>query len=358
MSLSPEASLEKPKGVWAGASLRAKAAIIFANLLSLACLGWALHDAELQQLGQEILDLKWGWIAIAVIADIFVYVCQGYRWSLVLQPLAGARIGQCIRAIYVGLFANEVLPFRSGEVIRCYLQARSTRLPFPVVLSSAVVERIFDGIWLITFFVVTTRFQQLPGVVDEFAFVLMLIVLGLASALAAIVFSRKQTEAWLSKPPISWWKARLLELIEDLHAMGKSPTFYWGFLASLPYLALQVIPIYAVLRAYGFEDGNILGPAAVVMLVLRLGTVVPSAPGNLGTFQVLAAQGLALFVADAAMAKRFSFLLWGVITLPLLMGGFVAVAMTGLKIRQIQREAHAATSGSTLGTPDMAAERQ
>lgn len=348
MSLSPEAQQNQAKGVWASASPQAKAVLILANLLSVVCLGWALHDAQLEQLGTEIRELKWAWVAVAVAADIAVYVCQGWRWSLLLRPLAGARMGQCVRAIYVGLFANEVLPFRSGELIRCYMQARSSSLPFPVVLSSAVVERIFDGIWLITFFLITTRFQSLPGMVDEFALVLGLIVLLLAGALALILFSRKQTEAWLSRPPVSWWKARMLEVIEDLHQMGKSRTFYLAFLASLPYLALQVVPIYSLLRAYGFEGGNVLGPAAVIMLVLRLGTVVPSAPGNLGTFQVLAAQGLALFVADAAMAKRFSFLLWGVITIPLLFGGFVALAMTGLKLRQLQREAHASASQPAL----------
>ena len=39
------------------------------------------------------------------------------------------------------------------------------------------------------------------------------------------------------------------------------------------------------------------------------------------------------------MAKRFSFLLWSLITLPLLIGGFVALAWTGLRLRQVQEEA-------------------
>jgi uncharacterized membrane protein YbhN (UPF0104 family) len=104
-----------------------------------------------------------------------------------------------------------------------------------------------------------------------------------------------------------------------------------------------VVPVYSLMKGFGLElpNGSVLGAAAVVTIVLRLGTVVPSAPGNLGTFQLLAAQALTMFIVDAALAKRFSFLLWGLVTLPLLLGGFVAMALTGLKLRELQRQAQA-----------------
>jgi uncharacterized protein (TIRG00374 family) len=340
---STETQVKEP-GLWATASLRTKLMLVGANLLSVVCLVWALHDADIGRLGQEIRELDWRWVLVGVVADIFVYVCQGWRWSILLRPIAPARLGRSVRAIYVGLFANEILPLRSGELIRCYLQARGLRLPFPVVLTSALMERVFDGIWLMTCFLVALRFTKLPSWADELAYALALLVLTLAGLIGAILLFRKQSEAWLQRPPATGWKTKVLEIVEDLHRMGNSRTFGKAFLASLPYLALQVVPIYALLKAYGFE-GPVLGPAAVMLIVLRLGTVVPSAPGNLGTFQLLAAQGLALFIDDAAMAKRFSFLLWSLITLPLLMGGFVAVALTGMKIRQLQREAQQVSGG-------------
>ena len=326
------------KSAWAKASPATRFLLIAANLLSVGCLVWALHDAKIEQLGQEIRELDWRWVVVGVVADILVYVCQGWRWSILLQPIAKASLGQSVRAIYVGLFANEILPFRSGELIRCYLQARWSKLAFPVVLTSALVERVFDGLWLMTFFLIALNLTELPNWVDEFAYALALLITVLAALIATILLFRKQSEAWLVKPPARVWKAKVFEIIEDLHTMGRARSFPRAFLASLPYLAMQVVPIYALMKAYGFE-GPVLGPAAVVMLVLRLGTVVPSAPGNLGTFQVLAAQGLALFIDDAAMAKRFSFLLWSLITLPLLLGGFVALAWTGLRLRQVQEEA-------------------
>ncbi|MBY0503741.1 MAG: flippase-like domain-containing protein [Bryobacteraceae bacterium] len=312
-----------------------RALIVFANLASIGCLWWALSDSEISKLSHELRTLDWRWVCAGAAADILVYCVQGWRWRILLSPIANLRVTQTIRAIYVGLFANEILPFRTGEVIRCYLLNRWAKVPLPVVLSSALVERIFDGVWLILFFALTAIFTPLPAFVGHFAWILSLLVLVLVGLLVTVFVARRWSERLVAKWP------GLVRLIHDLHAMGKSKSFYWAFLASLPYLLLQVGPVYALIRAFRLESETAsgLGMAAVVTVVLRLGTVVPSAPGNLGTFQLLAAQALTLFIADQALAKRFSFLLWGLVTLPLLFGGFVAMALTGLKLRELQRQA-------------------
>jgi uncharacterized membrane protein YbhN (UPF0104 family) len=80
------------------------------------------------------------------------------------------------------------------------------------------------------------------------------------------------------------------------------------------------------------------------MVILRLVSVVPQAPGNLGTFQAAAVFALILFGVDSSLAKRFSFVMWAVITLPLLIVGFIALAITGLRLSEIRRRAEGAAS--------------
>ena len=317
-------------------NLRAKIFLIVANLVAIACLIWALSHANLKELWPEIRALEWQWVLIAVIADICVYIAQAWRWNILLTPVARAPLWRTVRAIYVGLFANEVLPMRTGEVIRCYLMSRWSQLPFSVVLSSGFIERIFDGVWLIVLFFVTLQFVQLPGLVHNLAWALMVIVGLLGGLLLLTILSKSTVHRLVSDT--GRWKHKLLVLIDDVHAMGSSPTFFYSFWASPLYIMLQAVPIFAILRAYGFVEGS-FAMGAVLMVVLRLGTVVPNAPGNLGTFQVLAATGLAMFVKDQAMAYRFSFILWGVVTLPLLLAGFVALFVTGFRLSELQKQA-------------------
>ena len=117
-------------------------------VLSLACLLWTLRDAQLSQFRSDLKDMHPAWFALAVVADIGVYGWQAMRWRILLRPIEVVPYRRSLRAIYTGLFANEVLPFKVGEVLRCYILSARSSLSFGTFLSSAVIERIFDGIWL------------------------------------------------------------------------------------------------------------------------------------------------------------------------------------------------------------------
>jgi uncharacterized protein (TIRG00374 family) len=310
--------------------------LIATNLISIACLYWVLRGAELANLREEIMTTSWKWVTVAVVSDILVYFWHAWRWSLLLTPLAKVPFWNSLRAIYVGLFANEVLPFRTGEVIRCYLLSRWTDLPVSVSLSSALIERIFDGVWLVICLIITINFVPLPKYLVDGGVVLAVFVLICGALLALAMFYKQKSIHMFSKNRIL---SKLNVVIEDLHIIGHSKYLYFSSATSLPYLLMQVIPIYALARGYpGFD--LTLGQAATLMVILRLGSVVPQAPGNVGTFQALTVVGLALFGVTGGVAKRFSLVMWSVITLPLLIGGFVALAVTGIKMAELRHHAH------------------
>lgn len=317
---------------------RSRFLLILTYLASLGCLVWTLHDAKLGELRDDLATLDWWWLGLAVVGDIAVYCWQALRWRMVLRPVEPVHFRQAVSAIYVGLFANEVLPFRAGEILRCYLVSRWTKLPFSVAISSALIERIFDGVWLCLCLILTVRFVRLPHhlrwLVDG-GYVLGIVVLSGAALLALAVFLRQKTRALLSG---DGWQRHLRVLIDDLNLIGHSRYLYLAFLQSLPYLLLQVIPIYASFRAYGFELS--IGVAFALMVILRLGSVVPQAPGNLGLFQFLTKEALErIFNVVPAEAARFSLVLWGTVTIPLLIAGFVALTVTEKKLFELKREA-------------------
>jgi len=320
---------------------RSRVFLVLTNLLSLGCLIWTLRGARLGELKDDLATMNWWWVGMGVVAGIAVYFCQGLRWSLVLRPVAPVAFWQSVRTIFVGLFANEVLPFHIGELLRCFLITEDSELPFSVSLSSVLIERIFDGIWLCLGLFLTLKFIPIPRhmhyLVDG-GYWLGSVVLGLALLLGLAMFRRHQTHAALSNGS-SAWRRQLRILIEDLGLIGHSRYLYLAFLQSLPYLLLQAIPVYAAFQGYGFDLS--LGTAFGLMVILRLGSVIPQAPANLGLFQFLATESLVrIFNVVPAEAARFSLVLWGIITLPLLVGGAIALDVTGAKLGDLHRAAH------------------
>lgn len=314
--------------------------LVLTNLFSVGCLIWALHDAKLSELKNDILTLHWGWLLVAAVADIAVYVWQGWRWSTLLRPVHPVPFWQCVRAIYVGLFANEILPMRAGEGIRPYLVSRWAKLPFALSLSSVAIERVFDGLWLITCMLVVSRIVAFPAkmqwIVDG-AYVIGLVVLGGAAVLGIALFRRETVHAGMTG-----WRRQFWLVADNLARIGHSRYLYLALALSLPYLLLQVVPIYSVMQGYQMDEGLRLGwkAAFVTMVLLRLGAVPPQAPGNIGLFQLIAKVTLEeLFGVPGAEAARFSLVLWGVVTLPLLAGGFVALVVTGVRLSKLRRDA-------------------
>lgn len=311
--------------------------LVLTNVASLGILVWVLRDVQIAELWSEIKQMHWGWVAAAAVSDILVYVLQGWRWSILLRPIANIPMMRSVRAIYVGLYANEVLPFRSGEIIRCYLQSRWGHLPFSVVLSSIAIERIFDGVWLVLYLSIVVQFVDLPRRIRDGGYFLILVVAILAVLLGFIIAFQARAKKFAKR----WrWGDKANIFIEDLQAMGGSRSFFLSFVASLPHLLAMTVPIYCSIRAYGLI-GFTIWDAAVINVIVRLGTVLPGAPGNLGVYQGLIVFALLFFGIDQDVAKRFSVIVWGVVTLPLLIAGFVALSVTGFQLRDLQESATA-----------------
>src|SRR6202167_6826650 len=128
--------------------------------LSAGCLFWVFHRYRIADLLQQVRQLEWQWVALGVALDLSVYVCQAWRWVLLYRPVDRLPFLRTVQAIFVGLFANEVLPLRVGELIRCYLVAHWSGLNLSVVFASAGVERLIDGFWMLVSFLITAIFVR------------------------------------------------------------------------------------------------------------------------------------------------------------------------------------------------------
>jgi hypothetical protein len=308
--------------------------------VSVACLLWVFHGVDLHAILTDFASLEWSWVSLAVGSDISVYLWQAWRWNLLLRPVERVPLGRSVLAIYVALFANELLPLRPGEyLIRPYLQAHWSKIPFSVVLSSIIVERVFDGIWLGLAFALTTLFIRLPGFLVQAGRLLGVVVVAMVVMLALVMFHKQRAKEAVPETP---WGRKLEVLMDDLHLMGRSQYFYWALLASLPYLLFQILPIYALMRALSLDLG--LWPATVLLVIIRLGTLLPQAPGNVGSFQALTVLVLGWFGVAKTAATAFSVMVWAVITLPLLVVGFLALALTGMKFGELKQQAERAAA--------------
>jgi uncharacterized protein (TIRG00374 family) len=303
--------------------------------ISAGCLIWVLHGFPLNELGPTLRSLDYRWVCLAVATDLAVYVAHGWRWTTLLAPIARVSFWRTVQAIYIGLFANEVLPLRPGEVIRCYLLAHWSDLRLSLTFASLGVERIIDGVWIVAAFLVTASVKRgIPRDVTIGVQALSLLLLIGLGILFWIVMHKQHAHAVLSE---SRWSATLRHIVEGLHLMGNPRTLGLTAAISLLYLALQILSYFALMRAYGLDLS--FWVAGGVLTLVRLITVVPNAPGNLGLTNLAVVMALGLFEVEKNDAKTFSIILFVALTVPLLIGGAVATALTGVNIGELRDRA-------------------
>ena len=311
-------------------------------VLSAGCLAWVLRGYPLNDLIPSIRSLDWRWVLLGVALDLSVYVAHGYRWNTLLGPVARLRLWRTVQAIYIGLFANEVLPLRTGEVIRCYLLGHWNDVRLSLVFASAAVERIFDGSWmLITFLITASLVHGIPEDLIILVQILGALLVLCAVALIWILRRRQEADAAFSA---SRWSETFRHIVEGLHLMGNRRTLGLTWLISLLYLVLQILSVFALMKAYGLDLS--VWVAAGVLAIVRFATVVPNAPGNVGLFQASCVLALGLFDVERNDAKTFSFIMFFALTLPLLIGGAIATARSGLNLEELRERAQKGIRGA------------
>ncbi|MFB3827626.1 MAG: lysylphosphatidylglycerol synthase transmembrane domain-containing protein [Bryobacteraceae bacterium] len=307
----------------------------FGYALSAASLAYVLHDYDLSRIPRAIGSLEWRWVALAVVLDLAVYLMHAWRWNTLLSPVARLPFWRTVQSIYIGLFANEVLPLRTGEVIRWYLLAHWNNLHLSLVVASGFIERMIDGFWMVGTFAITAGLlKELPKTLTDAVRILTALMAAGALLFGYVLIHKQHAHSIVRE---SRWASTLRHLIEGLHSMGRFKSLSVTVLLSLLYVVIQVLAVWCLMRAY-LLDLN-LGQAAAVLTVVRLATVVPNAPGNLGLFQASTLLALTHLEVGRQDATDFSFVMFAIWTLPLLLGGALAVALSGLNLQEIRLRA-------------------
>src|SRR5215207_8551225 len=321
---------------------RARLRAALGYTLAAACLVWVLHDYDFHDLLRRVAGMNLWLVAAAICCDVLSYVCQGARWWLLLRPFDSVSVRRATQAVYAGLFTNEVMPMKPGDLVRAYLVSRWMSVRLVTVAATILVERLFDGVWLAAGTLLAVSFLPLPRKLveagDVFGVaVLILLVLfiftafgGGGAAAGEGGIGRAGQDAAVSEVPegesagrrISRQVSALLARLRvELRSIGRTREAPLALALSLAMVLLQALSFWLVMRAYG----------------LRL-PLMAGAPANVGTYQFFTVLGLTMFGVEKPAAVGFSLVVFALLTVPLWAIGFWALGRSGVTLTDVRAE--------------------
>ena len=277
-------------------------------LIPLAMSGFAiwlvLREIKLQRLLDSFSKIGWQTILLVSIVYFISYVFRVFCWYILLKRKVAYK--DVFFTMGAGYLLNNIFPFRLGEIGRALLLDDPEKQSALEVLSSVIVERVFDIFLAAVFFL-----SMLPRVLDAdynqtlIVIVLIFAVLGLAILYLLARFQVK-VNAWFSRWGErsdfvkSWLAPKASQLLKGLSVLNRPGMFLLAF-GSLAVSWMIAFGENLILFQRLYPDP----PFWWMILVLSasaFGAALPSAPASLGIFEGVMVAAFALVGVDAELA--------------------------------------------------------
>ena len=318
-------------------------------LISLALLVWILRAFDLAEVGRALQAANYLYLLPVLVLIVPNFALRALRWGTLFGNTRVPRWGSLFVAMMIGYLANNILPARAGELVRAYVLGQREGIAKSTVLATVVVERVADLVVALSLLAVVLLFYPLPAWLGRVGLVVGAVSLAALAFLALLNLWGLRLVAWmvhllgfLPKSVLSRIEAvgsGFVAGVSGLHNRRRALQFV-GCTALI--WLMEALSIYLMVLAFHLPIS--LGGALFVMLVLGLGTMVPSSPGYVGTYEFFATSALALLGVTGGVALSFALAIHAITFLGSSLLGVGFVLWSGQTLPVMSRAAKAVTS--------------
>jgi uncharacterized protein (TIRG00374 family) len=291
----------------------------------------AVRDVEWSAVAATLSRAHAGLLVVALGSVLLNTLGKALRWRLLFYPrhleLAAK---DSFFVLLVGQLANNLLPARSGDLVRALLLGTDRNTSKALALATVVVEKAMDGVMLLSLIAVLSLRMPMPQWLRRSSLAassILAVLLALAMLLAnqrerimAALQSWSQRHRWLT--PLRLLR-RLVEASGELGALRNMQVQaqLWG--ASILVWGLGALTNTLVLSALDLEVDPLA--SSLLLVVLMAGAILPTSPLQLGVFHYLCVLTLSLFGVGQNAALSYGLLLHVVVYLPIVVGGVLGI---------------------------------
>jgi uncharacterized protein (TIRG00374 family) len=295
-------------------------------VFSLGFLVLALRNVDLTETANTLRRVNVLILGAAVASYVFSVAAKAIRWQLLLAMRKAPSFGRAFSVLSVGLMVNTFLPARLGEFARAYLMGEAEADSKVYVLGTVAVEKVADLLFLLLLLAALLLQMALPewlaGPARGTALVIAILVpcfVLLAWQSNFILRMVEQASRFVPSAKREWLVRQTRYGLASLDVVRR-PRLLIGLLGwSLIVWILSALTNYLVFLA--LELTMPAWASLLLLVVLQVGTAVPSSPGRIGVFQYLVILTLSIFAVDKNVALGYSVVLYLVIYVPIALLG-------------------------------------
>ena len=269
---------------------RKRSGAIIGLIVSGVFLYIAIRDLRPREVWSAFSQAHYLWIVPAVVLYLFALVARTARWQTLLSSGRRIPMRELLPTMAMGRGANNIYPFRTGEIIRVLLLRQRNDVSAAAGLASILVERIFDGLTMILFLILAAIIGGIP---DYLRYVVWMALAVFGAALASVyavvlwpALIQRLVEWFITRFVPHRFRLRLHDIakrfIDGLASIKSVLTLTLVLLFSITVWTAETFSYRLLMNSFGFNVD--LHQLLLMSSAANLGTALPSGPGNLGTF--------------------------------------------------------------------------
>ena len=316
-------------------------------LLSIAFSYYALMHLQLEKVWGALSKFQLLWLIPAVTVYFAAVFLRTYRWHYLLRHMQSVPVSQLFPVVTIGYMGNNVYPFRAGEVIRAYVLKRKTKVSGSASLATIVVERIFDGLTMLTFVFAIIPFVPAAARFRSTLAVTSVLFFGALAAFFLIVSSPQRTEriyAWfVSKLVPARFRDQVRGILDKflvgLQVLRRGRDLLLVFGISILLWLTEAGKYWFVMQGFHQAGVAIDVPFHALVFTTALVNLATSIPlptiGYIGPFEVVGKETMMLFGVGQEIALGFMLVLHAALWFPITLLGFYYMARESISWNEL-----------------------
>ena len=274
-----------------------------------------------------------GHLIFAIFSLLACFLLRLYRWLYIVKIYSNSiNLQKCFTPFFSSYAINNILPLRLGDIARATLFKEYTGVAPHAVVSSLLLERIFDLSSLLVFFYIAIFFLHIDPhqnllisyifYISIFASMAIIVLLALPdktrNLFAALKNSSEKSTSKLAKQAGEF----IFMTINKSYFHVNPRSLFFLFSSSLLAWFFESLMYLLTAHSLGINLDSI--ESFLVMSLATLSTLLPSTPGYIGTYDYLCKVSLVFIGVGHNEAAAASLLMHAVQFLPITFIGLLA----------------------------------
>ena len=260
--------------------------IILPLLLSVLFISYALEDFNYTLFIGSLKNANYLFIISSILLLIIIIFLRSLRWKLLFTKQL--KINDLYKSQLIGYMGNNIFPLRLGELLKALFLEKKSKISKYEIIGTVILERVLDLIGLIILFLILLNFSIIELVSFDSIKVIYFLLIFVS---LSIILSFN-----LNKIKNFKFKNSSFQIIDDIIS-GFSTINKSNFLLSIFYTILiwlsYIIVVYLVQKSMYLNLSFI--QCILLLFLSSLVLMIPSMPGNIGTFEGSVVYTLLLF---------------------------------------------------------------